>query len=680
MPLPSWLTDPPPIEADKCFGEPEKDDNIEDAHQDDEFEQQYLRRKGLLANPGFWEDLKKCRDVDDLHNFATGHGIDVQMCPKLLFERLCHAGQPLPTLLHALEDAVLGTSGNLSFLLDWQLRKWTGERKSRKDTELDDISLLQQWMRRQFYLGLRTEEDICVFLRFAFGVSDATSDESLLSTLIASIFEGLQSSSVFGFKDLRMETQCRLLESITRGPVTPQSVDLGFTLVEAMGKSHLEGTDQKISAFIGVVVHAHASSREHEKRETVFPEVLEKVLDMIKGLPQELACSVILITTKVFIHDHVRMPAIEAATMQLPDTWWSALAKTDILGFGRETALKTEIELFMSTQEPEVAVPYLRQLDDRQKACFILHYWVGPKTPSGRSRARYLFDGFCSAKGKDSPWISMFQAARKYAEESSEPSDAHIKQVFKVLQMLHQSETIVEIIKQARKLHAIIDESDVVYTIREHLCEQPLLAERLFHFYPRLRLEKCPELAERMILNPRIHPNTALHYMQKRRTRFPVDLEGFSQLRTQLLDRMALAYSSALHITPRMAFRNVHKCYIQHMKERIGAPSVEMARALTRAGLIRPLQGGQWVGTTIVRWILSVVRSTESTDVADRVDDLVYKWRGDNVRKFRAASLANRCAEFHATKDPMGFRVQIKWSKYYQGYEKVYTPLKIPGP
>ncbi len=594
----------------------------------------------MLADPGFWEDLKKCRDVDDLHNFAAGYGIDAHMCPKLLFGRLCHAGQPLPTLLHALEDAALGTPGNLSFLLDWQLQKGIGEKQLRKETEPNATNLLQPWMRRQFYLGLKTEEDILVSLRFASRVSDELSR----CNIISSILEGLQSSSVFGFQDLRTETQCRLLESITQGPVTPQSLDLGFSLVEAMRQSELEGTDQKISAFIGFVVHAHASLREHEKQETGFLDLIPRCLEMIRGLSQEVACSVMLITTKALISDHVRMPAIEAATKQLLDTWWSALAKTDILGFGRTVPLKTEIELFLSTQEPKVAVPYLRQLDDRQKARFILSYWAGPKTPSGRSRARYLFDEFYSAKGKDSPWVSMFQAARTYAQESAEPSDANVKQVFKVLQMLNQSESILEIIKQARKLHAIIDESDVVYSIREHLGEQPLLAERLFHFYPRLRLEKCPELAERMILNPEVHPNSALWYMQNRRTRFPVDREGFSQLRAQLLEKMALAYSSALHISPRMAFRNVHKCYTQHMEERIGLPSVQMARALTRAGLIRPLQAGQWVGTTIVRWILSVIRSTESTDVADRVDDMVWKWRRDNVKKFRAISLAKRRA------------------------------------
>lgn len=540
---------------------------------------------------------------------------------------------------------VLGTPGNLNFLLDWQLRKGEGEKRLRNRINLVDTVLLQQWMRRQLYLGLKTEEDISVFLRFVSRVSDGTSDESLRCNFIASIFEGLQSSSVFGLQDLGTETQCKLLGSLTRGPVTRQSLDLGFSLVEAMRQSQPEGTDQKISAFIGGVFHAHASLWEREKRETRFQEVIPRVLEMIRGLPQELACSVILITTKTLMNDHVRLPAIKAATMQLPDKWWSALAKTDILGIRREIplrGLKAEIELFLSSQKPEVVVSYLQQLDDRNKAHFILRYWVGPQTGAGRRRARYLFDGLCFAKKEDPPWVSMFQAARECAEGSSEPSHPNVKHAFKVLQLLRKSESIVEIIKRARKFHAIVDESDVVYTIREHLRTRPHLAERLIHFYPRLRLESCPELAERMVLDPTSHHETALYYMRNRRTRFHVNRRRFVRLRIRLLERMALAYSTALHISPRMAFRKVYTCYVQHMKERLRPPSVAMARALTRAGIIRPLQAGQWVSTAQVRWILSVVRSTESTYVADRVDEAVYKWRGANVRRFPAASRANR--------------------------------------
>lgn len=632
----------------------------------------------MLANPNLWEDLKKCNDLVGLHSWAADYGIEFRTYSKLLYRRLCRSGQPLPVLLYALEDVALGIPGNLNFLLDWQLRKGKGEGRLRKRIKIDDMVLLQQWMRRQLYLGTMTEEHIFVFLRFVSRINDATSDESLRCDLIASIFEGLRSSSVFGFKDLGTETQCKLLESITRGPITCQSLDLGFSLVEAMRQAQLEGTDKKISVFIGGVVHAYASLGEHEKRETRVLEVIPRVLELIRGLPHGLASSVILITTKALINDYLRMPAIKAASMQLLNTWWSALATSGILDSGRQMPLKTKIENFLSSQKPEVAVPYLQLLNDQNKARFILRYWLGPKTRSGRIQAQNFFDGFCSAKGKDSPWVSMFQAARDCAPEFSKPSNAQIKLVFKVLQMLRQSEDIVEIIKQARKLHAIIDESHVVYTIKEHLGEQPHLAERLLNFYPRLRLEKCAELAERMILNPRSHPETALRYMRSRRSRFPVNREGFSQIRMRLLERMALAYSMALHITPRMAFRNTYKCYIQHRKERLGPLSVAMARALARAGLIRPLQAGNWVSTTAVRWILSVIRSTESADVADQVDEKVYKWRGANVRKFRAALLADRRARQYTAEFPMDFRIRTKWSKYYRGYERIYTPLKIP--
>ena len=540
------------------------------------------------------------------------------------------------------------------------------------------MALLHQWMRRQLYLGTKTEEHIFVFLRFVSRINDATSDESLRCDLIASIFEGLRSSSVFGFKDLGTKIQCRILESITRGPVTCQSLDLGFSLVETMRQAQWEGTDEKISVFVGGVVHAYASLREHEKRETRFVEVIPRVLEMIRGLPPGLAVPVILITTKSLINDHFRMPAIKAATMQLPKTWWSALATSGIFDHGRHGPLKTKIERILSSQGPEVAVPYLQLLDDRSKARFILREWLGPKTIPGRIRACYLFDKYCSAKGKDSPWVSMFQAARHCVPKFSKPSDAQIKLVFKVLQMLRQSENIVEIIKQARKLHAIIDESHVVYAINEHLRERPHLAERLFHFYPRLQLETCAELAEQMILNPRSHPQTALRYMRSRRLRFRVNRERFSQIRMQLLERMALAYSMALHLTPRMAFRYTYKCYIQHREERLRPLSIAMARALVRAGLIRPLQAGKWASTTAIRWILSVVRSTESADVADQIDQKVYEWRGLNVRRFRAAMLANKCARHYATRFPIDFRVRIKWSKHYRGYERIYTPSTIP--
>ena len=624
-PLPSWLTDPPPIER---VGKVKKKETIKSSDTDRDFGQQDadLERQTYPPNPAAWEAFKTCKDVDSLYNWAATYGIDIGRFPKLLFSRLCHAGQPLPVLLHALEDTALGTPGNLNFLLDWQLRQQKGDGRLQKRLRPDDMALLQEWMNRQLYLGLKCEEDILVFLRFVSRVNDAAGDESSTCNLIAS-FQGLQLSPVFGFRDLGTEAQFQILDLIIRGPVTRQSLELGFSLVEAVPQWQCKGTDRKISAFIGSVLHAHASRREHR---TLDPEVMSTILDTIWVLPRELAQSVTLITTDALIIDRLRLPTIEAGMMQPSDLWLSALGKKTTLG--GKLDFKITVEKLLGSQKPEVAVPYLQQLDERNKASFMLHYWFGPRSRYVQHEAQYLFNQFCSAKQKDSPWVSMLQAAtRSYTQLSHQSNNAHIRQIFKTLQMLNQSETIVEIVKQARKLKAIIDDDDVVYIIREHLGEQLHLAERIFHFYPGLRLEKCPELAERMILNPRIHPETPLRYMRRYTSRFLVhsersSREQFSQPRIDLLGRMALAYSMAPHLTPRMAFKRVYECYTQHMKEGLGPPPVATARALTQAGLIRPSQAGQRVDTRRLRWIASVVRSTKGADAADQIDEMIYGW------------------------------------------------------
>ena len=593
-----------------------------------------LQRKDLPANPRLWEDFKKCSDIVGLYNWAADYGIDVRTHPLMCFSRLCFAEQPLPALLSALEDAALSTPGNFNFLLDWQLRRQKGVRALRNRIKPDDLILLQQWMRRQLHLGLKTEEDVLVFLRFISRVSDATHDESLRCSLIASITEGLQSSSTFRFEDLGRETQRKLFESITRGPTTRESLHLGFSSIEAMQQSQLKDTDQMLSVFIAGVVHADATLWDKQRMETQFLEVIPMLLEMIRGLPEELAYSAILLTTKTLTNDRSPTPSISASKMHI---WWSALAKTKLLEIGLKTPLKTVIEHFLSTLKLEIVAPYLQQLDDRNKARFILSYWFGSKDRFLRARALHLFDGFCSAKGKERPWVSMFQAVCHSAQESSEPFNADVKQVFKVLQMLEKSESIVDIIMQARKYRSIVDDSDVVYTINEHLEAGSHMAERILHFSPSLRLEMYPELAEQMILCPGIYPSIALRYIQLHRMPF----RRSSQLRIQLLERMALAYSSASHISPRMALRYVRQCYALQVKERLGRPSAAIARALTRAGLTRPLEAGKRVSTTFVRYVLPVVRSREGTEVANQIDEIVYKWRGANLRMSEPKTLAN---------------------------------------
>ena len=594
--------------------------------------------KGPLADPIILENFQKCMDVDGLYKWAATYGIDVRRYAQLLFWRLCEDEKPLSFLLHAVDDVGLRNPHNFGHLLErleYALRKDGGRQRGRSRR---DIPRLRQWMSLQLHLGLRSEEEILWFAKFVGRLSTTARKEFPLRSLITS-FRGLQSSPILGFRELGMDTQCQIVKLIAQGPVTRQLLDIGISFVEAMQQYlQLERSDLKISEFIRSIVFANYSRQEHEKRvqRVQYRSLMRLILEAIWGLPKELRDSVILITTKKLIRGSRSMPAMNAAIKDLPVLWLFTLCQRISRG---GPSLKVNIETFFGTGEPERAIPYLRQLDDWKQASFVFRHWFGPRSLSDRIRAQHFLDEFLHVKRKDSPWVSMLQAAQKDAREFVQPLNVPMRQIFKTLQKLDQSVNIVDIVKQYRKLPAIINDLDIVYIIREHLDKQPKVAERMLYFYPGLRLEKCPELAERMILNPDSHPLNALQYMQRHSPHLLVlpehrSREQFARERKQLLEGMALAYSLAPHIPHPLALRWVHECYTQHVKEGLGPLPVAMARAFTLAGLIRPLKQGHYISTMTIRYILSIIRSTEGADIADRVKIMVYNWREVNSRQF----------------------------------------------
>ena len=637
--MPAWLTEPPPTEAHHRIERSEEKEHARDVRKDQDSAQQCskLERKHPLANPAAWDDMRKCRDVKGLYDWAATYELDVKKYSRLLFVRMCHLGLPLSVRLRALEDAVLGTVGNLNFLLDWQLRKQE-EGRLHNRLKSDDIALLQEWMKQQFACGLKSEEEIIVFLRFISRLSDANDvDESLLLNLIAS-FEGLQSSSILGFKDLGAETQLSILGFITQGPVTRQMLEMGLRFVEDMPRLELMSKSEKKAAFIAGVIRAHTLRREHDEHILQTSEIMPTILKTIWNLPLASACSVIFITTKALVDDHLRMPSSEAAVVRLPDAWLSALAQERL--FRRKFYLRGRVEDFLGAQKQEVAVPYLQHLGQRKKVSFIIRHWIGPRSRLSRSQVRYTSDEPRPASEKEPTWMSVFRTIREGAPETRELR-TNVKEMFKKLQMSHQSETIIQIVKQARNSASVIEPSDVLYAVREHLDDQPKLAERLFRLCPPLGLECCPELAEQLILDPENNPDNALRYVRER-SRFigpwsELWHEGVLGARIKLLGRMALAYSMALHLPARVALRYVSKCYYQHRKERLGPVPVALARAFTLAGLIRPLKNSQRISPDQVGEILSFIRSVEGGDVGDRVHEAVYQWRGIILKEIKAA-------------------------------------------
>lgn len=537
---------------------------------------------------------------------------------------------------------------------------------------VEDAASLARWIKTQLHLGRLSEEGIQTVLKFVCRIGIDTNDEQMICSLVGSIFEGLRSSSVFRLQDLQTKTISKLFDAITCGLFTRRSQDLGFQIIEQLKLSNTYIDKKTVSSFIIRSFYAQASQQELEKQESRFLDTIPRTIEMLRGFHELGAISIVDITSRSLINGESHLPVSNNARLKILAFWWSALAKSRVQssqGTTRTDLVGKEVERLMSVQKLEVVVPYLVHLADIRKARFILEYWLGLDMSDGHLVK--AFDTLCRSQDECDPFLAMFRVVGDFTTWEQ----AKIGRIFRVLQMLQKPETIVTIIKDSNIAKTMIDESTVLRTIRTYARPNPMLAERIFSFSRKLTLERCPELAERIILHQTFHPNTALHYF---RTRSPLvnvvrNRQRTVRLRAHLLQRMALAYSSARHLSPRISFRKVYDCYRCHKSERLGPLGVGMTQALARAGIIRPLRAGQWVSTQKLRWILSVIRHVESADVADRADAMVYKWRGVNIRNIQMRLQREKGARGQWTNVPPKIRIRNKWSRYWRRYERIMT-------
>ncbi|KAF4305049.1 hypothetical protein GTA08_BOTSDO06982 [Botryosphaeria dothidea] len=59
------------------------------------------------------------------------------------------------------------------------------------------------------------------------------------------------------------------------------------------------------------------------------------------------------------------------------------------------------------------------------------------------------------------------------------------------------------------------------------------------------------------------------------------------------------------------------------------------SKAVVRAAITAPLENYEWVSTVKLRWVLRLVLSIEGPEVAERLDKLVWRWRGEVIREAR---------------------------------------------
>ena len=621
----------------------------------------------MRDKPNVLKDLKNCKDLSGLHNWAAGYKVELQRYSKLAFKQLYYNGSSLETLLAALRDDALNKTFNIDFLL-YQL--------SKKPLTANDAGTLCQWIKSTLSLGQQPASWISLIMDFVLRISTSQRDEKLKCDLATSVLEGFESSAVLRIKDLTSNQIRTFLEAITSGTFSERSIDIGFRLVGVLNSRQSSLLAHRISQFLQRAVMTRDLTGRDVEQETNSMDTISRSFEILRALPISTSCTILMDTSEAMMNQMSVLPEFDLLLLKSLYQWWSWITSPNFAEIIRQTAIKNQLERMLSGRPPAIVATYLKHHENVAVADYILQRELLPHLSLDKRTCAINHFVQVSETAKVTPFVAMMLAAH----EVSDVPEMKMKRAFGLLQLLGESESIANTIVALRKLNVKISEHVILHNIRAGVHDKRYQAERIFRVFRELPLEKCPELAERMIRNIRRYPSEALQLYQARQ---PGTTPGCRaplrtiKARAQLLERMALTYSTIDHLPWQVAFRYVYTCYKYHMREGLGHLGNGLVLALVRTGIIRPLQAGRWVSTMRLRWILHVIRKFEDVQVADQVDKAVYEWRGLVVKKIQAEQhFRKRTLQKYGLKEePLSFHFRLKWSRRQACMERIMKPL-----
>ena len=679
-PLPSWLADyepPPRAESGPKLKETESPG--------------FATATGPASNEGlpgetvlFMEELKSCHNLVEIRKFLKSLDSNAEQkatCSRLAFSRLLDVSVPLQTLLEFLDDPSLNApeAQNLQQLLGRLAKTAPNDQES---------EVLGNWLKGHVSLGRILEKDIEPVLNSAGHLGSGACPHNLSIHIATSLWDGLQSFSVLRPKSSEAETLNALLEHISRNDWSKMIQSLGSSIIRSVPISQLHKVQSGIATFMRSWLFAMRMSTGGEGQELPLPEdcaamakflgtlptkvasatlemvitkellttaatsrdcqaILTRIVHLLEILPAEMANFSAASATSNICLSHEQSPKEGSGGLELLELWLQTLSKSD--AFRQSISCSVEWQAFekcLSARAMEK--PYLRALSDRERCRFILRHWTlehlavqdVKEAATIISNTLSCFEGLNQIEHGTAPYGDMIRALRQHTKSL----DNVIPRLFSLLSSLGESQMTVNVIRRMQRLRLPIDAGIIYSVIKEYCRTKPAAALTLFQTHRSLSLAECPELAESIIADPETGPDTAFLYIRRdgrRRARLKKKDSRYQgpdfldEEHIQLLHRMAVAFANAAHLRPRIAFRFVYRCYIILKNVNGGVFDAPLSLALTVAGIIRPLQRGQWVSTMKLRWILRLVKNIEGEEVANELDERVFEWRGQVVRATR---------------------------------------------
>ena len=626
MPLPSWLAD---FDPDRLH-EPEKAQS-ESLFQDtepkevpDEKEKDYTAK--LVT------ELRFCETPSDIRKLFAGLEVNVQAQPwtsRMAFQHLLDGGSSILVLFTFLEDAFLNTLQAGNFWLFLSDKRF----KSRHSRDF-----LQQWICDQAALGMFTPTDLTSIIRFALIPENA----ELWFHLAVKVWEGTKKSSVLTTQDLQPEALTMLLKYLSNPLISKKRRYIGLKVIITSESSQLDDTGSEISKFLESSMWPEKLSKGSQQGTEYHYDRFSrstKIFKAIARLPADLACSCAANVSKRFVERCQENNEEEPGYKDALKIWWATIDQHRSFSFVYHSSQWRNLEKYLYQQGEEIVRPYLLSLSTEP----LCQFFVRCKLRVPQSTIDQV--SISAPPIDDSQTLSpMGQTATpitvmiKILEATVRNYQKPISQLFTFLRELGAFTAIVEIVEEAGP---IMNRGILIAEITELSQANLNAAYEVFRACPWLPLESCPDLAIRLLLmHERGHPEELfrlrrLHWRTCDRVAiFGPNPQVAVSAQHAFYHRIALAIARCPRVRPRAAFSWVYHCYMTVVwRKRLGGVGPEMTRALTHAGITRKLQAEQWVSTEQIGWILSKVQEVEGEEVAHQLDELVYEWRGEVLRK-----------------------------------------------